>query len=223
MVEVNQMWVCCSAGAKADPSRVRIADISECGSDPLARTVRRGLRKLHGIFSGIQVVLSTERPRCTLRPVEELEGNPLDYQVIPNFRVRPIPVLGTIPAIFGMAAASHILCTLAQQPYTPDPVFRIADKQYVALLERLRQREEVVFGNNAGPEVDLEDVMYIVREVWRGLSAKGPRIAPVGLDRAHNRPTSHLTLTRWDAGKPATVNNLGRSGLLHRVAVMPGP
>ena len=32
------------------------------------------------------------------------------------------------------------------------------EKQYVALLERLKQREELVYGNNAGPEVDLEDV-----------------------------------------------------------------
>lgn len=60
---------------------MRIADISDCGVDPLARTVRRGLRKRHGIADGIPVVLSTERPRCHLLPVEELGGNPLDYQV----------------------------------------------------------------------------------------------------------------------------------------------
>lgn len=32
------------------------------------------------------------------------------------------------------------------------------DKQYRALLERLIQREELVYGNSAGPEVDLDDV-----------------------------------------------------------------
>lgn len=32
------------------------------------------------------------------------------------------------------------------------------DKQYKALWERLVQREELVFGNTAGPEVDQEDV-----------------------------------------------------------------
>ena len=69
-----------SAGAKADPGRVRIADISDCAMDPLARTVRRGLRKRHGIADGIPVVLSTERPRCQLQPVDDLDGNPLDYQ-----------------------------------------------------------------------------------------------------------------------------------------------
>ena len=33
-------------------------------------------------------------------------------QIVPNFRVRTIPVLGTMPATFGMAAASYILCRL---------------------------------------------------------------------------------------------------------------
>lgn len=35
-------------------------------------------------------------------------------QIVPNFRVRTIPVLGTMPSIFGLAAASYILCQLAQ-------------------------------------------------------------------------------------------------------------
>lgn len=37
-------------------------------------------------------------------------------------------------------------------------LYHIQDKQYKALFERLSQREELVFGNTAGPEVDLEDV-----------------------------------------------------------------
>lgn len=46
-------------------------------------------------------------------------------QIVPNFRIRTIPVLGTTPAIFGLAAASHILCQLAGQPYAPEPHFRV--------------------------------------------------------------------------------------------------
>jgi hypothetical protein len=45
-------------------------------------------------------------------------------QVIPNFRIRTIPVLGTTPAIFGLAAAAHVVTQLAQQPISPEPVFR---------------------------------------------------------------------------------------------------
>ena len=34
-------------------------------------------------------------------------------------------MLGTTPAIFGMAAASWVLCELAQKPYIPEPIFYI--------------------------------------------------------------------------------------------------
>ena len=50
---------------------------------------------------------------------------PLLVQVVPGFRVRTIPVLGTMPAIFGMAAASYILCQLAGQPFTSEPLFQL--------------------------------------------------------------------------------------------------
>jgi tRNA threonylcarbamoyladenosine dehydratase len=43
--------------------------------------------------------------------------------VVPNFRVRTIPVLGTTPALFGQAAAAYVLTQLAQQPFRPEPVF----------------------------------------------------------------------------------------------------
>lgn len=46
-------------------------------------------------------------------------------KVVPNFRIRTIPVLGTMPALFGMAAASWILCQLAGKPFVPEPVFTI--------------------------------------------------------------------------------------------------
>ena len=39
--------------------------------------------------------------------------------------MRTIPVLGTMPAIFGMAAASYILCQLAEQPFTSEPLFHL--------------------------------------------------------------------------------------------------
>jgi tRNA A37 threonylcarbamoyladenosine dehydratase len=40
------------AGAKCDPTRVQIADISMTSEDPLARSIRRNLR-MEGIFVGI--------------------------------------------------------------------------------------------------------------------------------------------------------------------------
>ena len=72
----------CCAGAKADPTQVRIADISESNVDPLARAVRHRLRRQLGVEAGIPVLLSTEKPRCRLVPIAEVGENPLDYQVV---------------------------------------------------------------------------------------------------------------------------------------------
>lgn len=46
---------CAGAGAKADPTRMRICDVAESTSDPLARAVRHRLRAQHGIDRGVQV------------------------------------------------------------------------------------------------------------------------------------------------------------------------
>ena len=79
-------------------------------------------------------------------------------QIVPNFRVRTIPVLGTMPAIFGMAAASYMLCQLAQLPIHPEPIFKLVEGQYETQLQRLAEREDLVYGNSEGPAVDLDDV-----------------------------------------------------------------
>ena len=49
------------AGNKLDPTAFKVADISETSVCPLARVVRRKLKKL-GILRGVQVVYSTEPP-----------------------------------------------------------------------------------------------------------------------------------------------------------------
>eukprot|EP00982_Pelagococcus_subviridis_P016304 31471-Pelagococcus_subviridis.AAC.6 len=54
------------AGAKCDPTRIKIVDIRESVVDPLARAVRHRLKQVHGIESGIPVLLSTEKQRCKL-------------------------------------------------------------------------------------------------------------------------------------------------------------
>lgn len=77
---------------------------------------------------------------------------------MPNFRVRTIPVLGTAPAIFGMAAASFILCQLAGSPFYGEPIIQLTGQQYDRALMRLQQREEEVFGSSEDLPVDRDDV-----------------------------------------------------------------
>ncbi|KAG6659989.1 hypothetical protein CIPAW_03G074400 [Carya illinoinensis] len=85
------------AGARADPTRIRVADLKESTNDPLSRAVRHRLRKDYGIDGGIPVVFSLEKPKAKLLPFKGPSGeeeNPSDYQIVPGFRVRIIPVLG---------------------------------------------------------------------------------------------------------------------------------
>lgn len=57
---------CGGAGAKCDPTRIRVVDVAESIADPLARAVRHRLKRDHGIESGINVLISTEKQRCEL-------------------------------------------------------------------------------------------------------------------------------------------------------------
>jgi hypothetical protein len=82
-------------------------------------------------------------------------------QVIPNFRIRTIPVLGTSPALFGMAAASWILCKLAKQPYFPEPVFQMKRGQYETILETLQDDDMMRLGHCDNIQVDLEEVRLL--------------------------------------------------------------
>ena len=69
-----------------------------------------------------------------------------------------VPVLGTMPSMFGMAAASHILCQLAEQPFNPEPLMEITEQHFETQMARLLEREEMKFGNTDGVAVDHSDV-----------------------------------------------------------------
>jgi tRNA A37 threonylcarbamoyladenosine dehydratase len=92
-----QVFSSMGAGAKCNPTRIQISDISHTIYDPLARSVRRRLR-LQGVSGGIPVVYSTEAPSdVKLLPLPETEfqkGNVKELDVFDDFRVRILPVLG---------------------------------------------------------------------------------------------------------------------------------
>ncbi|OVA11587.1 UBA/THIF-type NAD/FAD binding fold [Macleaya cordata] len=197
------------AGARADPTRIRIADLRESINDPLSRSVRHRLKKYHGIESGVPVVFSLEKPKVKLLPFKGASGeeeNPSDYQVVPGFRVRIIPVLGTVPAIFGQVMASYVLTTLAELHIQTEPVVNLDMDHYRTLHQRLIEHEELVYGTAMQVQVDVEDVMYVVKELWHGRSARDESAKDVG--RGMWRSVNELMLVRWDSTNPAYVSNL---------------
>ncbi|GMP25675.1 hypothetical protein CsSME_00002428 [Camellia sinensis var. sinensis] len=197
------------AGARADPTRIRVADLRESTNDPLSRAVRHRLRKDHGIEGGIPVVFSLEKPKAKLLPFKGPSGeeeNPSDYQIVPGFRVRIIPVLGTIPAIFGQVMASYIVTQLAGLGVQTEPVVNFGMDHYHVLHQRLIEHEELLYGTSMQVQVDVEEVMYIVKELWHGGSAREQSTKAVG--RGMWRSINDLMLVRWDSAKPASISNL---------------
>ncbi|XP_057972265.1 tRNA threonylcarbamoyladenosine dehydratase isoform X2 [Malania oleifera] len=197
------------AGARADPTRIRVADLRESTNDPLSRAVRHRLRKDYGIEGGIPVVFSLEKPKVKLLPFKGPSGeeeNPSDYQIVPGFRVRIIPVLGTIPAIFGQVMASYVVTQLAGLHVQTEPVVNLDMDHYRILHQRLIEHEELLYGTTVQVQVHVEEVMYVAKELWSGRSARDESIKSTG--RGMWRSVNELMLVRWDSAKPASVSNL---------------
>ncbi|KAK6336227.1 hypothetical protein TWF696_001790 [Orbilia brochopaga] len=180
------------AGCKSDPTRICVGDISETTEDPLSKATRRMLRQ-RGIATGIPVVYSTEKPgpgKAQLLPVpddEHEKGNVNELGVLENFRVRILPVLGTMPATFGLAAANHVLCKLAAYPleYLPGNT-RFRPQFYGQVVNLLLAVESRIRNNIPGLKVPVSeaDAGYVMEEVFASRSVVS------GL-------TNRLQLVRW--------------------------
>lgn len=188
------------AGAKCDPTRVQISDISYTIYDPLARSVRRRLRLL-GVSSGIPVVYSTEVPSdVKLLPLPEEEfqkGAVKELGVFDDFRVRILPVLGPLPSIFGLHIATFILCDLADKPILNPLPIKNRKKLYERMLRDLLKRESQLVGETINKlPIDEDDVSLILEDFYRGRSIIPPHEVPA-------RPM----LVRWDFRRPLGLDN----------------
>jgi tRNA A37 threonylcarbamoyladenosine dehydratase len=91
------------AAGRTDPACIRIGDISQSHTCPLARFVRKKLHRL-GIYKGVQCVYSVERVRNTLAS----EDVAIEEETFEKGRTRnPIGSISYIPAIFGLMAAGE--------------------------------------------------------------------------------------------------------------------
>lgn len=184
------------AGCKSDPTRVNVGDISASFEDPLSRVTRRRLRA-EGISEGIPVVYSTEKPgpgKAQLLPLpdeEFIEGQVNELSVLPDFRARILPVLGTMPAVFGYAAANFVVMELSGYPHEI-ATGKARDKMYESIMSALQGLEERLAKDTVfdvrGLKIPITkaDIGYLVEEVYRGKSV------------VSGVPT-RLALIRWKA------------------------
>jgi tRNA A37 threonylcarbamoyladenosine dehydratase len=84
------------AGSKVDPTRVRVADISETYNCKLARYTRKYLHRL-GVYKGVKAVFSDEQKFIGAQVVETTAAR--------NKRSF-VGTISYIPAVFGCTVAS---------------------------------------------------------------------------------------------------------------------
>ncbi|KAF4978765.1 hypothetical protein FZEAL_4910 [Fusarium zealandicum] len=195
------------AGCKSDPTRIIVGDIGSSKDDGLSRATRRRL-KLKGITSGIPVVYSTETSgagKAELLPLPEEEfekGSVSDLSVMPNFRVRILPVLGTMPAIFGLTVANHVILSIAGYPLDYVPA-KGRDRMYDGILATLQGYEDKLArttykGDTVGLKVPITvgDVAFLAEELYSGRSA----ISGI---------STKLVLIRWERPSGSSMTTLG--------------
>jgi hypothetical protein len=148
-----------------------------------------------GVKDGIAVVFSSEKTapgKAQLLPLPDDEfakGSVGELGVLPDFRVRILPVLGTMPAIFGLCVANHVMLEISGYPHDYLPS-KARDKMYEGILAQLQGLEERVAKHHGFDPVGLripvtaDDVGYLVEEVYHGRSVIS------GL-------ASRLALARW--------------------------
>lgn len=108
----QKLMVSGGAGMKNDVTRIQIRDISEANNDDLITSLRKKLAK-KGIKKGVMVAHSQQEATKELLPLNaEQKKDPSSFKVFENYRIRIIPVLGTMPIALATAIASYVLCDL---------------------------------------------------------------------------------------------------------------
>lgn len=87
------------AGAKLDPTRLRVVDISKTYNCPFAQQIRKQLKTRYGIRKGLKVVFSPEEP--IRESLMLTDGR--------NYKKSAYGTISYLPATFGSVAASVVI------------------------------------------------------------------------------------------------------------------
>lgn len=203
------------AGCKSDPTRIGVGDISASIEDPLSRATRRRLRA-EGISEGIPVVYSIEKAgpgKAELLPLPEeefLKGHADELSVLPDFRARILPVLGTMPAVFGYTIANFLILEITGYPHELT-AGKGREKVYENVLSNLQGLEERLVRSHGRSALGLkipitkEDVGYLVEEVYRGKSVVSGLATRPALVRWKAPDTGHFIDEQWDGQKSSKL------------------
>ena len=146
------------------------------------------------------MVFSAEKPdprKASLLPLPEDEfqkGKVDELSALKDFRVRILPVLGTMPGVFGLTIASWLLTKISGYPMEPI-VGKNRIKVYDGIYQSLAGQMTRIGRPDQRIPIALKEVGYICEEVFRGKS-------PV------SGFSTRLTLSKWDPAKPVSLQNV---------------
>lgn len=243
---------CMGAGGKADFTRLHWSDLRTASKDPLATKLRQTLKSMYSRegktesttiarsrngrsdddyldnMDRLSVLYSSEKTVVKLADFteEQKQSGYHQYGSVDGMRIRVVPVLGTMPAIFGQALATICLTIIGNKEIQPVTGERIGRNVRNRIYQHLKSREQKIadqvldnaklkkvcldsitpdrFGGMIvngtyickSLQVDQEDVEYLL-ELWRNKCAvTGDRLGVV------------LELVRWDLTKPTICSNL---------------
>ena len=87
------------AGAKLDPTQLKVVDISKSHTCPFAQQIRKVLKRQHNIRRGIKVVFSPEEP----------DKESLMLTDGKNYKKSAYGTISYLPAVFGAVCASVVI------------------------------------------------------------------------------------------------------------------
>jgi tRNA threonylcarbamoyladenosine dehydratase len=96
------------AGAKLDPTKLQVVDISKTYLCPFAQQVRKTLKRKYKIYRGLKVVFSTEQP--IKESLMLTDGS--------NYKKSAYGTISYLPAVFGAVCASVVIRGLLKESKT---------------------------------------------------------------------------------------------------------
>jgi tRNA A37 threonylcarbamoyladenosine dehydratase len=105
------------AGARSDPTMIRLADFHYVTGEKLAKRLKANYKKRWGeVIPNFKTVFSIEKSSIGLTELEpHQKEKPEDYRINENERIRSLPVFASLPAIFGQTLAASVLFDLAKK------------------------------------------------------------------------------------------------------------
>lgn len=153
---------CMGAANKLDPTAFRVTDINKTKMDPLAKVIRKKLRKLH--IPHLKVVYSEEEP---LRPIDDPAISCRFHCICPNKDMRKcterrdIPASDAfVPAAAGLVVGGEVVKDLVRNAHTfritpeeaPDNEYAIAAAQKAAAHQE--KYKQIALAKKNGTWVD---------------------------------------------------------------------